>query len=96
MSIRKQKSSIPRFKSRAEEADFWDNHDSADFEDEFKEVEIKFAQPMAHVIEIDLDAASLDSLRALAKSLGVGSGELARKWLLERIRLEYKSSSRTP
>jgi hypothetical protein len=34
---------IPRFKSRQEEAEFWDTHDTTEFEDEFVEVHIKVA-----------------------------------------------------
>jgi len=32
---RKTKSRIPRFKSIEEEAEFWDNHDTTEFEDEY-------------------------------------------------------------
>lgn len=49
------KNKIPEFKSREEEAEFWDTHDTADFEDELKPVEIHFADESKHRIIIDLD-----------------------------------------
>ncbi len=39
----KQKEPIPRFASREEEAAFWDEHDLADYWDDFERVE---AQPV--------------------------------------------------
>lgn len=38
----KPKEAIPHFKSREEEAEFWDTHDFTDFADEFKPVNVKF------------------------------------------------------
>lgn len=39
------KSRIPAFSSTEEEAEFWDTHDSAEFEDEFETVtDVKFVK----------------------------------------------------
>jgi hypothetical protein len=38
---KKKKSKIPEFKSIAEEAAFWDTHDTTEFEDEFEDVEVE-------------------------------------------------------
>jgi CopG antitoxin of type II toxin-antitoxin system len=38
---------IPEFASREEEARFWDTHDLADYWDEFKPVEMRFANNVA-------------------------------------------------
>jgi hypothetical protein len=40
-----KKSQIPEFKTIAEEAAFWDTHDTTDFEDEFEEIEVEFKGP---------------------------------------------------
>jgi hypothetical protein len=37
---------IPKFASIEEEAVFWDTHDTTEFEDEFEEVEVVFADPL--------------------------------------------------
>ena len=36
---------VELFKTREEEAEFWDTHDSTEFEDEFKEVKLEFRGP---------------------------------------------------
>ena len=37
----KAKTKIPKFKSIAEEAAFWDSHDTTEFEQEMKPVKVK-------------------------------------------------------
>jgi hypothetical protein len=85
MNARKQKSRIPVFKSLDEAADFWDKHDTTDFEDEFKEVDLRFAQPLIHVLEVELDSKSINRLFALAESKGVNPIDLVRSWISERV-----------
>ena len=38
---------IPKFKTLEEEAEFWNTHDTADFEDEFKPVQVHFAKNLS-------------------------------------------------
>jgi CopG antitoxin of type II toxin-antitoxin system len=38
---------IPEFKSRQEEAEFWDTHDLADYWREFKTVKVRFAKNLS-------------------------------------------------
>jgi hypothetical protein len=85
---RVKRSRIPRFKSRQEEADFWDTHDTTQFEDEFKEVKIKVAHPLGHILGVRLDAKTLMKLSAIGRKKGVGASTLARMWLLERLERE--------
>lgn len=40
-------SRIPDFASRDEEAAWWDSHDLADYQDEFKTVEARFAEKLS-------------------------------------------------
>jgi len=84
----KPRSRIPRFKSREEEAQFWDTHDTTEFEDEFKEVHIKVAQPLGHILAVRLDAKTITRLGAIGRKKGVGASTLARMWLLERLERE--------
>lgn len=84
----KSRSKIPRFRSREEEAHFWDTHDTTDFEDEFVEVRVRVAKPLVHILGVRLDAKTIDKLGAIGRKKGVGASTLARMWLLERLQRE--------
>ena len=60
-SIRRKRgpSRIPEFHSIQEEAEFWDTHDTTDFEDEFKPVKVRFAKNLSEGITIRLDPETL-------------------------------------
>lgn len=79
---------IPKFKSREEEARFWETHDSTEFEDEFQEVRVRVARPPAHVLAVRLDAKTIDELASVGRKKGIGPSTLARMWLLERLERE--------
>ncbi|HLF78232.1 MAG TPA: CopG family antitoxin [Dehalococcoidia bacterium] len=38
---------IPEFKSIAEEAEFWDAHDTADFDDSFQPIKVRFSRGLS-------------------------------------------------
>ncbi|OGO53233.1 MAG: hypothetical protein A2148_01860 [Chloroflexi bacterium RBG_16_68_14] len=79
---------IPRFKSREEEAHFWDTHSPLDY-GEWKEVKrFKVAKPLTHTLAVRLDAKTIGQLGALGRKKGVGASTLARMWLLERLEQE--------
>ena len=82
------RSKIPRFKSLEEEAVFWETHDSTEFEDEFKEVRVRVAKPLAHILAVRLDAKTIDLLAAVGRKKGIGPSTLARMWLLEQLERE--------
>lgn len=79
-------SRIPEFASREEEAQFWDTHDIADFQDEIRPVRARFAKNLSEGITIRLDPDTLNSLREQAKAKGIGPTTLARMWILEHLR----------
>jgi len=82
----KAKSRIPRFKSIEEEAEFWDTHDTTEFEDEFVEVKRVFvARPLIHTLAVRMDARTIDRLAVVGRKKGMGPSTLARMWLLERL-----------
>ena len=75
---------IPQTDSIQELARFWDTHDLTDFEDELEEV----AEPVfvrEAVVKIQLEPEQIDALNEIAKSRGVGSADLIREWVLEKI-----------
>lgn len=88
-------SRIPQFKSIQEEAEFWDSHDTTDYEDEFKPVKVRFAKNLSENINIRLDAESLKQVRSRAREMGIGPTTLIRMWVLERLaKREKRSESR--
>jgi predicted DNA binding CopG/RHH family protein len=79
---------IPKFRSREEEANFWDTHDLADYWDEFQPVRVRFAKKLSlsQGITIRLDPKTLSALRSRAEKDGIGPTTLARMWIMERLR----------
>jgi predicted DNA binding CopG/RHH family protein len=93
MTTRKSRT-IPEFKTIQEEAEFWDKHDTADFEDSFKPARVKFAKNLSQGITVRLDPETLDELRSLASEKGIGPTTLARMWILEQLRREEVAGRR--
>ena len=85
MSGRQKQKRIPALASREEEAKFWDAHDTADFEDEFEPVNVRFAKNLSQGITVRFTPETLETLRATAKRKGIGPATLARMWILERL-----------
>jgi predicted DNA binding CopG/RHH family protein len=82
------KSRIPAFKSREEEATWWDTHDLAEYQDEFKTVNVRFAKKLSHLSEtlnIRLDPEDVVKLRAVAHKKGIGPTTLIRMWVREHL-----------
>jgi hypothetical protein len=79
---------IPRFKSIEEEAEFWDTHDTEEFADEFKSVEVKFARPLKHkwMLTIELDEETFNQMKKLAEGAGKEPSVLIRTWVLEHLK----------
>ena len=82
-----RKNGIPEFKSIEEAAEFWDSHDSTDFEDEFEDVEdVKFVRAKAKKsITVRLEDETLAALTEEARAKGIGPSTLVRMWILERL-----------
>ena len=77
---------IPKTDSIQELARFWDTHDLTDFEDQLEEVtEIVFDRKP--VMQVKLDSKEIKALNEIAKSKGVGSEDLIREWILEKIHI---------
>lgn len=87
-------SKIPEFKSRAEEAHFWDTHDITDFWNEMEEVDIEFVDDTKHeeTITVRVKPKLKERLEKIAKSYGINLSSLARMWLIEKLRKVGKSA----
>ena len=83
------KKRIPEFASIEEEAAFWDTHSTADYEDEFKPVRVRFAKKLSEGLTIRLDRETLEKVRAEAHERGIGATTLIRMWVLEHVRKRH-------
>ncbi len=83
--ITKTKSRIPNFKNRQEMAKWWDNHDLADYQDEFKTVKAKFSKNLSSTLNVRLEPKTIEKIRQQAHKKGLGPTTLARMWILEHL-----------
>lgn len=88
-----RKSRVPKFKSYQEEAEFWNTHDTTDFEDEFEEVQVKAAKPLKITYTLRLDPDTVKELSQIAREKGIGPTTLARMWIVDRLK-ELQAGSR--
>ena len=90
------KSIIPEFKSYEEEAEFWDTHDTTDFLDEFRPVNVIY-RPDSKVesLTIKLTTEMKSSLSRYARDRQLGVSSLARAWIIEKLGEVAKGSGRT-
>jgi len=83
------KSKIPGFETYEEEAEFWDTHDTTEFEDEFEPAEATFAQSLVRRgLTVPLDAQTIELLQRLAREKKTEPATLVRIWILDRMRAE--------
>lgn len=77
---------IPQTDSIQELARFWDTHDPTDFEEQLEEVsETVFERKTA--VRIQLEPEQIEAVNEIARSKGVGSADLIREWILEKIQV---------
>lgn len=78
---------IPDFASIEEEAEFWDTHDSAEYEHEFESVEFVVSPHLKSVrlptLKIDMNV--FNELRTYAEADGISPSTLAERWILEAL-----------
>ena len=87
----RKQSRIPEFKTIEEEAEFWDTHDTTDYEAEFKPIKARFADKLFDRVTIPVDADTLAQLEALAREEELNATVLARRWVLERLEQEVRA-----
>lgn len=80
-----QKQQVPSFKNREEEAAWFETHDLADYQGEFKTINARFGKNLSAGLNIRLDPDSLEQLRTIAHKKGVGPTTLARMWIKEHL-----------
>ena len=80
-----QKSRIPEFKSREEEAEWFDTHDMADYWDEFKPVKVRFAKNLTTGLTLRLDHETMAKLKKVAREKRMPPTSLVHLWVLEHL-----------
>ncbi len=80
-----QLNSIPKFNSIEDEAEFWDTHDTTDFEQEFRPVRVHFAKKLEHILAVRFDSETLTKLESKASKKGIGPTTLVRMWVKEHL-----------
>ena len=90
-----RRSKIPRFRSEAEEARFWDTHDTTAFLAELTPVKVTFAAPKPKVlVSVRLAKPDVALLRRIAVRKGLGYASLIRMWLTSRLIDELRAVKR--
>ena len=80
---------VPKFKTRKEEREFWDKHDSTDFLDDFKPAkDVVFTRPKKEVISLRLEPKIIKALRELADKEGLPPTTYARMLIVKGIRIQ--------
>jgi hypothetical protein len=76
-------SRVPVFGSIEEEAEFWDTHDSTEFEEEWEPVEVEISPTLRNrfFLRAEVDETTLRRVRELARSHGLEAGDLVRRWI---------------
>ena len=84
------KKKIPKFKSEAEERQFWRKHDSSEYIDwtDAKEVVLPKLKPSTRKISIRLPESMIEELKVLANKHDVPYQSLLKIFLSERINSE--------
>jgi CopG antitoxin of type II toxin-antitoxin system len=79
-----KKPKLPQTDSIQKLAEFWDNHDLADFENELEEVAAPVFVRRA-AIKVPLESLEVKAVEQLAEVKGVPREDLVRRWVLEKL-----------
>ena len=78
---------IPEFASEAEEREFWEKHDTADYFDLSKAVRVSFPnlKPSTVSISLRLPLGLLEQIKIAANKRDVPYQSLIKMWLSEKV-----------
>ena len=84
---RKNLKPIPKFKSEADEREFWENHDSTDYLDWSKAERVRFPnlKLSTQSISIRLPVSLLEQIKIEANKRDVPYQSLIKVWLAEKV-----------
>lgn len=83
---------IPKFKNEDEERNFWATHDTTEYFDTNKPVELDLSElkPSTRSVTVRLPESLLLALKSLANKKDVPYQSLMKVFLAERIKEEYR------
>ena len=79
-------SRIPDFRSREDEAAFWDTHDFTEFLEETRPVQLRVGKNLSEGLTVRLNRQDREELERHASEQGIGPSTLVRMWIKERLR----------
>jgi predicted DNA binding CopG/RHH family protein len=91
---------LPEFKSEAEEAEFWDTHNSLDYLESDEPVEIELDPELAAKIReraqtkrvtLRLRVSQIEAAKEIARKKDIPYQTMIRSWVAEAIRREQES-----
>lgn len=91
---------LPEFRSEAEEAEFWDTHNSLDYLESDEPVEIELDPELAAKIReraqtkrvtLRLRVSQIEAAKEIARKKDIPYQTLIRSWVAEAIRREQES-----
>ena len=87
---------IPKFKSEAEEAEFWATHDSSEYIDYSKAKRVVFPKlkPSTKTISIRLPESLIEHLKVLANKRDVPYQSLLKIFLSEKVEEELHGTAK--
>ena len=88
MTMKNKTKSVPKFRTAAEEAEYWEGHSLTEHLDEFKPVKMKLKGPVKHLLSIRIDLDLVRKIRRIADHRGVPYQTLMHQWLLQRAEEE--------
>jgi predicted DNA binding CopG/RHH family protein len=85
--MKKQRKTLPKFSSEAEERKFWETNDSADYMDWSlaDKVVLPNLKPSTRTISLRLPQHLLDSIKSAANARDVPYQSLIKVWLREKL-----------
>ncbi|MCB9437263.1 MAG: hypothetical protein H6673_09785 [Anaerolineales bacterium] len=74
---------IPSFKTLQQEAEFWDTHDTTDFEAEMQPTQVSYKPQIKRGVTVRFPSTDLMRLQTIAHRQGIGVTTLVRMIALE-------------
>lgn len=76
---------LPRFKSEAEEANFWATHELTDHDEDLKPADVMAVRSADQVVAVRLNKDDVVAIKRIARHKGVGYTTLVRMWVREKL-----------
>lgn len=90
--MKKNKKTLPEFRTEEEERKFWETHDFTDYLESFQPVNLDLSElrPSTKSVTIRLPESLLSALKKLAHEKDIPYQSLMKIFLAERVKKEYR------